>query len=79
MPKNKAITKSKPEKSLIVHLRRTGGRNSQGRITVRHRGGGFKRQYRLVDFGQAHIGEKDTVTAIEYDPNRNAFIILMEY
>lgn len=77
--RNKVITKTRPEKSLIVHLRRTGGRNNQGRITVRHRGGGFKRQYRLVDFGQQHIDEKGTVTAIEYDPNRNAFIALMEY
>ncbi len=66
-------------KSLLIHLRKTGGRNSQGRITLRHRGGGRRRLYRLIDFGQEHFGVQGTVQTIEYDPNRNAFIALVLY
>ena len=74
---NTEITKSTPEKSLVVTLKKNGGRNNQGRITVRHRGGGAKRKYRLVDFRRVRDGIKATVTAIEYDPNRTANIALI--
>ena len=76
---NTEITKSTPEKSLVVTLKKNGGRNNQGRITVRHRGGGAKRKYRLVDFRRVRDGIKATVTAIEYDPNRTANIALISY
>ena len=76
---NTEITKSAPEKSLVVTLKKNGGRNNQGRITVRHRGGGAKRKYRLVDFRRVRDGIKATVTAIEYDPNRTANIALINY
>ena len=76
---NTEITKSTPEKSLVVTLKKNGGRNNQGRITVRHRGGGAKRKYRLVDFRRVRDGIKATVTAIEYDPNRTANIALINY
>jgi large subunit ribosomal protein L2 len=72
-----AITKKKPEKSLIVAKKVGSGRNNQGKITIRHRGGGVKRYYRLVDF-RLIPGFKGTVTAIEYDPNRSANIALVE-
>lgn len=71
-----SITKKKPEKSLIVAKKVGSGRNNQGKITVRHRGGGVKRFYRLVDFRYA--GKNGVVTAIEYDPNRTARIALVE-
>jgi large subunit ribosomal protein L2 len=73
------ITKKKPEKSLCVALRKKGGRNNQGRITVRHRGGGSKRQLRLIDFKRDKVGIPGTIIAIEYDPNRSSRIALVEY
>jgi large subunit ribosomal protein L2 len=73
------ITKTKPEKSLTVTLKRQAGRNNQGRITVRHRGGGTRPKYRLVDFRRDKIGIPARVAAIEYDPNRSARIALLHY
>jgi large subunit ribosomal protein L2 len=73
------ITKSEPEKSLLKPLKKTGGRNSYGRITSRHRGGGHKRRYRIIDFKRNKIDIPAKVSAIEYDPNRNAFIALIVY
>jgi len=73
------ITKSKPEKSLIVPLKKKGGRNNQGRIAVRHRGGGAKRMLRIIDFKRDKIGVPGRVAAIEYDPNRSARIALIYY
>jgi large subunit ribosomal protein L2 len=73
------ITKKEPERSLLVRLRRHAGRNFQGRITVRHRGGGHKRFYRLVDFRRDKEGIPARVAAIEYDPNRSAHIALLHY
>jgi large subunit ribosomal protein L2 len=73
------ITKKKPEKSLVVPLKRKGGRNNQGRVTVRHRGGGAKRMLRLIDFKRNKIGIPAEVLAIEYDPNRSARIALLQY
>lgn len=73
------ITKEEPEKSLLVPLKKTGGRNNQGRITVRHRGGGHKRMYRIIDFKRDKIGVPAKVAAIEYDPNRSARIALLHY
>ncbi len=73
------ITKSKPERSLIVPLRRKGGRNSYGRITVRHRGGGNRRSIRMVDFKRDKRGIPANVAAIEYDPNRTARLALLVY
>ena len=73
------ITKKKPERSLTRALRKKGGRNNTGRITVRHRGGGHKRRYRLVDFKRNKEDCRAEVTAIEYDPNRSARIALLQY
>ncbi len=73
------ITKTEPEKSLVVPLKKTGGRNNQGRITTRHRGGGAKRLYRIIDFKRDKIGIPARVAAIEYDPNRSARIALLHY
>ena len=73
------ITKATPEKSLVVTKKKTNGRNNQGKITVRHRGGGVKRKYRLVDFKRIKDGITARVTAIEYDPNRSANIALITY
>jgi large subunit ribosomal protein L2 len=73
------ITKKKPEKSLVVPLKKTGGRNNQGRISVRHRGGGHKRMYRIIDWKRDKTGMPGLVTAIEYDPNRAARIALVQY
>ncbi len=73
------ITKSTPEKRLTVNLSKSGGRNNQGVITTRHIGGGHKRKYRLVDFRRNKDGIPATVQAIEYDPNRNANIVLLSY
>lgn len=73
------ITKSVPEKALCVALKKNAGRNNQGKITVRHRGGGCKRQYRLVDFKRQKDGIPATVLGIEYDPNRTANIALICY
>lgn len=73
------ITKDKPEKSLLLPLRKRAGRNNQGRITVRHRGGGAKRRLRLLDFKRDKVGVPGRVAAIEYDPNRSAHIALIYY
>ena len=73
------ITKTEPEKSLTVALKSKGGRNVQGRLTVRHRGGGHKRLYRVIDFKRIKDGVPATVAAIEYDPNRSANIALLHY
>ena len=76
---NEEITTSTPEKSLVVTLKKTGGRNNQGRLTVRHIGGGAKRKYRIIDFRRNKDGIVGTVTSIEYDPNRSANIALITY
>jgi len=76
---NEEITKTTPEKSLVVTLKKNGGRNNQGRITVRHRGGGAKRKYRLIDFKRDKDGVFATVSSIEYDPNRTSNIALITY
>jgi large subunit ribosomal protein L2 len=73
------LTKKEPEKSLLLPLKKTGGRNVQGRITVRHRGGGVKRMYRIINFGQEKMNIPGKVVALEYDPNRTAYIALVEY
>ena len=73
------VTKSKPEKSLLAKGKRSSGRNAQGRITSRHRGGGHKRRYRIIDFTRRKDGVPAKVAAIEYDPNRNARIALLHY
>jgi large subunit ribosomal protein L2 len=76
---NSALTKKKPEKSLTVTLKKSGGRNNQGKITVRHHGGGAKQKYRVIDFKRDKYDVKGVVTAIEYDPNRSANIALITY
>lgn len=76
---NEEITSSVPEKSLVVTLKKNGGRNNQGRITVRHRGGGEKRKYRIIDFKRNKDGIIGRVSTIEYDPNRSANIALIHY
>lgn len=73
------ITKSTPEKSLLKPIKRTGGRNNTGKLTVRHQGGGHKKQYRVIDFKRNKIGVPGKVAAIEYDPNRSARIALINY
>ncbi|MGN9134521.1 50S ribosomal protein L2 [Clostridium sp. HCP1S3_B4] len=73
------ITTSTPEKSLLVSLKSKAGRNSQGKITVRHRGGGVKRKYRIIDFKRNKDGIEAKVVSIEYDPNRTAYIALVAY
>src|SRR5690554_4160506 len=73
------ITTDQPEKSLVVPLKRTGGRNSYGRITKRHTGGGHKRKYRLIDFRREKKEIPARVASIEYDPNRSARIALLNY
>ncbi len=79
LPAFDEITKSKPERSLLEPLKRSGGRNNRGRMTSRHLGGGHKRKYRIVDFKRRRRGEEARVAAIEYDPNRSARIALLEY
>ena len=74
-----AVTKSKPEKSLLAKKNRSSGRNAYGRITSRHRGGGHKRRYRIIDFRRTKDGVPAKVAGIEYDPNRNARIALLHY
>ena len=74
-----AITTDKPEKSLLVPKKRTGGRNNRGKMTVRHRGGGHKKRYRIIDFKRNKFDVVAEVKSIEYDPNRTAFIALLEY
>lgn len=73
------ITKNRPEKSLLEPLRKSGGRNNRGRITTRHRGGGVKRHYRIIDFKRNKIGAPAKVVGIEYDPNRSSRIALLQY
>jgi len=70
---------AKPEKSLLRPIKKTGGRNNQGKITARHRGGGHKRQYRVIDFRRFKDGVPATVSSIQYDPNRSARIALLHY
>ncbi len=76
---NDEITKTTPEKSLTVTLKKKGGRNNQGKITLRHRGGGAKRKYRIIDFKRNKDNVVGTVASIEYDPNRTANIALINY
>jgi large subunit ribosomal protein L2 len=73
------ITTNKPEKSLLQPVKRKGGRNNQGKLTVRHQGGGHKRQYRVIDFKRNKDGIPGRVATIEYDPNRSANIALINY
>ena len=83
--RNKSVTdysglsKVAPEKSLLAPLKKHSGRNSYGRITVRHRGGGNRRKYRVIDFKRQKFGVEGIVATLEYDPNRSAFIALVEY
>lgn len=79
LPTFEEITKNKPEKSLLAPLHKKGGRNAQGRMTVRHRGGGSKRRLRIIDFKRDKLGVPGKVVAIEYDPNRSARIALIHY
>ena len=73
------LSKTAPERSLLVDLKKSGGRNAHGRITVRHRGGGNKRKYRIIDFKRTKDGIPAKVATIEYDPNRTCFIALIHY
>jgi large subunit ribosomal protein L2 len=79
LPSFEEITKQTPERSLTVALRKTGGRNNNGRITCRHIGGGHRRRYRLIDFKRSRRDDPATVLGIEYDPNRSARIALIQY
>ena len=79
LPSFEEITKKKPEKSLLAPLKKHAGRNSQGRLTVRHRGGGSKRRLRIIDFKRDKVGVPGKVVSIEYDPNRSARIALIQY
>ena len=74
-----AITANKPEKSLLVPMKKTGGRNSQGRMTMKFRGGGHKKKYRIIDFKRNRHDAPAEVLTIEYDPNRSAFIALTKF
>ena len=76
---NDDITERKPKKSLVEPLRKHGGRNSAGRLTVRHRGGGHKRRLRVIDFKRDKPGVPGEVASIEYDPNRSSRIALIKY
>ena len=76
---NEEITKSAPEKSLLTTIKKNSGRNNQGKITVRHQGGGVKRKYRIIDFKRNKLEVPGTVASIEYDPNRTANIALINY
>src|ERR1700758_1909270 len=78
-PDFREITKTDPEKTLVEGLKKSGGRNSNGRKTSRHRGGGAKRLYRKIDFKRRKDGIPAKVAAIEYDPNRSAYIALLHY
>lgn len=79
IPDYKEVTKSKPEKALVIPRKRTGGRNSNGRVTSRHRGGGHKKMIRLVDYKRDKRDMAAKVIAIEYDPNRSARLALLQY
>jgi len=74
-----AITANKPEKSLLIPMNKTGGRNSQGRMTMKFRGGGHKKKYRIIDFKRNRHDAPAEVLTIEYDPNRSAFIALIKF
>jgi large subunit ribosomal protein L2 len=74
-----AITTDKPEKSLLAPIKRSGGRNSQGKMTMRFKGGGHKRRYRIIDFKRERFNDAAEVMSIQYDPNRTAFIALVQY
>ena len=76
---NEDITKTTPEKSLVTTIKKNGGRNNQGKITVRHQGGGVKRKYRIIDFKRDKFDVVGTVASIEYDPNRTSNIALIKY
>ena len=76
---NEEITTNVPEKSLVVTIKKNGGRNNQGKITVRHHGGGEKRKYRIIDFKRNKDNVVGTIATIEYDPNRSANIALINY
>ena len=73
------LSKNGPERSLLAPLKKNSGRNSYGRITVRHRGGGNRRKYRIIDFKRDKVGMNATVISLEYDPNRSAHIALLQY
>lgn len=73
------MPKQKPQKNLLRVLKKHAGRNNTGRVTMRHRGGGVKRRYRLIEFGQERLGHKATVVSLQYDPNRTCRIALIEY
>ncbi len=73
------LTTDKPEKSLIIPIKKSGGRNNQGRMTMRFTGGGHKRRYRVIDFKRNNFGQSGEVLSVEYDPNRSAFISLVQY
>lgn len=77
--KKTILSKNGPEKKLTRILKKTAGKNNTGRITVRHKGGGVKRKYRTIDFGQNRINDKATVVSLEYDPNRTCHIALLKY
>ena len=72
-------SKRKPEKALLKPLKKTGGRNKAGRVTIRFRGGGAKRKYRIIDFGQEKLNKEGKVVDLQYDPNRTCQIALIEY
>ncbi len=76
---DRGLTKNRPPKSLVRIIKKTGGRNQQGRITVRHKGGGHKRFYRLIDFKRTRYDQPAKILSREYDPNRSAFIALIQY
>src|SRR4249919_1273034 len=78
-PLREQLTASEPEKKLTEGLRKSGGRNANGRVTARHRGGGAKRRYREIDFKRRKDGVPAKVTTIEYDPNRTCYIALLHY
>ena len=78
LPTSEEITTNRPKKSLLQPVKKRAGRNSQGKITVRHRGGGHKRRYRSIDFKRDKIGIPGLVATIEYDPNRSARIALIK-
>ncbi|MCS6902666.1 MAG: 50S ribosomal protein L2 [Candidatus Bipolaricaulota bacterium] len=79
LPDFSELTTDRPEKSLLEPLKKTGGRNNTGRVTVRHRGGGHKRRYRIIDFYRDKMGIPAKVVSREYDPNRSAWISLLQY
>ncbi|MBI4201028.1 MAG: 50S ribosomal protein L2 [Chloroflexi bacterium] len=79
LPSFEEITRDRPEKSLVVPLKRSAGRNFRGKITTRHRGGGAKRAYRIIDFKRDKVGVPGVVVSIEYDPNRSARIALVHH